>query len=226
MTFKKILTVASHPDDEILGCGGTIKKFTESGSEVCTVILGEGMLSRGDANANAVGKLQKHCKKANEIIGVKDLREFSFPDNAFDSVPLLNIVKVVEDTIDDFKPDVIFTHHGGDLNIDHRLTFQAVLTGCRPQGFKKSPEIYSFFIPSSTDWTDGYVLNHFMPTMYVDVSDQIESKIAALSEYKTEMREYPHSRSLESVRIISQYWGNRVGLHFAEPFTLIRRILY
>jgi len=221
--MKKIMVIAAHPDDELLGCGGTLIKHIKNEDQIKTLILGQGMLSRGE-NESFLNQLRTDSKKANDIIGVNELKFFDFPDNAFDTVPLLDIIKVVEKEIDDAQPDLIYTHFSHDLNIDHRRTFEAVMTACRPQPNSKIPEIYSFYIPSSTDWINPTDANHFIPNVFVNVEAEIEQKIKALKAYETEMKKYPHSRSLESLRIFSQYWGTRIGKQYVEPFILVRSV--
>ena len=221
---EKIVVIAAHPDDELLGCGGTlIKHSKKKGDYIKTLILGQGMLSRGE-DESVLTHLRADAKKANDIIGVNELKFFEFPDNAFDSVPLLKIIKVVENEIDDYQPDIIYTHFSHDLNIDHRRTFEAVMTACRPQPGFKNPDIYSFYIQSSTDWISSTEATQFVPNVFVDVENEIERKIEALAAYQTEMREYPHSRSLESIRVFSRYWGTRFGKRFSEPFILVRSV--
>ena len=224
--MKKLLIIAAHPDDEILGCGATVAKMIDQGWEAKSVILGQGMVSRGvEDEERALKQLREDARRANHELGIADVAFYDFPDNAFDRVPLLEIIKVVEKEVSNYKPDIIFTHFGGDLNIDHRRTFEAVLTATRPQPSFFNPTIYSFFIPSSTDWVDGFILKSFMPNIYFDVEGYIEKKLNALKCYTTEMRNYPHSRSIESLRIFSKYWGNRVGLNYVEPFILVRKIV-
>lgn len=221
--MKKIMVIAAHPDDELLGCGGTLLKHSRKGDFIKTIILGQGMLSRGEDESILV-KLRADAKQANDLTGVNELKFFDFPDNAFDSVPLIEIIKTVEKEIDELEPDIIYTHFGNDLNIDHRKTFQAVMTATRPQPGMKNPDIYSFYIQSSTDWIASSEKDQFVPNVFVDIEDTIEKKIEALEKYETEMKAYPHSRSLESIRIFSEYWGTRVGKQFVEPFVLVRSI--
>jgi len=236
MKNKTILIAAAHPDDEILGCGGTIAKLTRNDENtVYTLILGEGITSRKDIGyiknkmtGTAVGTLYDEIRidslKAQEILGVRECYFEDFPDNMFDSVALLEIVKKVDKYIDKIKPDVIFTHHPSDLNIDHRITFQAVLTCCRPQPNFKHPDIYCFEIPSSTEWQYLTGETSFKPNVFVDVSDTIDLKIEALKCYTSEMKEYPHSRSLQGVLTMAQDWGRKVGRIFVEAFELIRSV--
>ena len=222
---RKFMIFAAHPDDEILGCGATAARYVVEGYTGRCIILSQGMLSRGEDFRKKTEWLKKDSEEANKIIGINDISFYNFPDNSFDSVPLLEIIKTIEMEIFDFKPDVIFTHFGQDLNIDHRRTFEAVMTACRPVPGFLNPDIYSFYIPSSTDWVDGFCLKPFYPNFFVDVSEYIEIKLKALSCYTSEMREYPHSRSIQAMRIFSQYWGNRIGFEFVEPMILIRKIL-
>lgn len=223
---EKILVVAAHPDDEVLGCSGTIAKRIREGSSASTLILGEGVTSRDgerkrEERKKDIEKLRKNARRANSIIGIKDIALFDFPDNRFDTVALLDIVKIVERTIKDVKPNVIFTHHYNDLNIDHRVTFNAVMTACRPSKGQLVRQIYSFDVPSSTDWNYPSTFN---PNVFVDIRSTINKKIRAMSCYKSEMRPFPHPRSPEAIRTFGKYWGTRVGLICAEAFEAVRII--
>lgn len=219
-----ILVVGAHPDDEILGCGATLGILSKERNIIHSLILGEGITARDQIRKTQVKKLRKNGKKANLTIGIDHIEFFNFPDNKFDSVPLLSLVKVVEKKVKDFEPDIIYTHHFSDLNIDHQLTYQAILTACRPQPDFNYPDIISFFIPSSTDWNIPNPCFGFSPNIFVNVKKTIELKLDALRQYESEMKNYPHSRSLESIRTFSKYWGNRVGLEYVEPFVLVRSI--
>jgi len=216
----KLLIVAAHPDDEVLGCFGSVAKLIKEGYEAYTLILGEGKTSRGEGKKE-IKKLHKEIKKANEVIGIKEVFIESLPDNKFDSIPLLDIVKVVEKYKNLIKPDIIFTHYENDLNIDHRLTYQAVLTATRPMSDETTKEIYSFEILSSTEW--NYPLS-FSPDVYFDISDTLDKKIKAMSFYKSELRDYPHPRSLEGIELNAKYWGMRVGKKAVEAFKAVRVI--
>ena len=221
---KRVLIVAAHPDDEILGCGATVAALVQNRGVARSVILGQGMISRG-VDSSVLKSLRNDAISANEFLGIDHVHFYDFPDNSMDTVPLLKIIKTVEAEISDFSPNIIFTHFGDDLNIDHRITFQAVMTACRPQPGFENPDIYSFFVPSSTDWIDGYVLRPFVPNVFVDVQGTIDMKADALSKYHSEMKTSPHSRSLESVRVFSRYWGMRVGKEYVEPFMLVRKVV-
>jgi LmbE family N-acetylglucosaminyl deacetylase len=223
---NKILIVSAHPDDEVLGCGGTVARLVKEGYQAYTLILGEGITSRDEKRDRAkreteIQKLKDQAKKANKIIGVEEVFMYDFPDNRFDTVPLLDIVKVIEKIKNDIKPDIIFTHYGKDLNIDHQITYKAVITATRPVVGEPVKEIYSFEVPSSTEW--NFPLS-FSPDVFFDISETIDIKIKALEEYKTELREYPHPRSLEGIKINAQSWGLKIGVKYAEVFKCIRII--
>lgn len=220
---NKILVIAAHPDDEVLGAGGIIAKHVDEGDEVYCLILGQGMMSRNGVTEENITKLRQDAQTASEILGFKEINFSSFPDNSFDSVPLLEIVKEVENYLEKIKPQVIYTHYENDLNVDHRLTFQAVLTACRPCNEFCPKEIYSFEILSSTEW-QSKVHNTFHPNFYVNIKDTVVRKKEALKRYKSEIREYPHSRSSEGVEILARYRGLEAGFEFAEAFCLVRKI--
>jgi len=224
---KKILVIAAHPDDEVLGCGGAMARFVTEGCEVYTLILGEGVTSRDKERdraerENEITELRKQAENANNILGVKKVYAFDFPDNRFDSIPLLDIIKTIEKIKGSVQPDSVFTHHQGDLNIDHQITFKAVVTACRPVKDESVKEIYSFEIPSSTEWNAPSSLTYFMPDYFVDVSKSLKVKINALKEYETELREFSHPRSLKAVELNAKQWGVKMGFEAAEAFKTIR----
>ena len=226
--IRKILVVAAHPDDEVLGCGGTIAKHVRRGDEVYCLILGEGMTSRhfplGEAKEDDLKQLKLEAEKSADILGIKEVLFKDFPDQRFDTVPLLEIIKHLEEIKKDIKPDIIYTHHYGDLNIDHQITFKAVLTACRPVKDDTVKEIYSFEIPSSTEWSSPDAGTYFIPDVFVDISETFDKKVEALKAYQSESREYPHPRSPHAVEIIARRRGISVGLELAEAFRLVRWI--
>ena len=219
---NKILIVAAHPDDEVLGAGGTILKHAKNGDEVNILILTDGESSRV-AVVDVAGR-GAQCQAAAKKLRVKNVYFENFPDNALDSTPLLQVVKKVELIINKLRPDIIYTHHAYDLNIDHRLAFQAVLTACRPQPEFFVKKILTFEILSSTEWQAKDRNNMFCPNKYNNIADFIDEKLEVLNIYKDELREYPHPRSLEGIRILAQYRGLEVGFKYAEAFQVIRDI--
>lgn len=225
---RKILVIAAHPDDEVLGCGATTAKHTLQGDEVYCLILGEGITSRyyrrEEANEKELKQLRLDAEQATSILGIKKVFFRDFPDNRFDTVPLLEIVKVIEEVKDEVKPDIIYTHHQGDLNIDHQITFKAMLTACRPTKDETVKEIYSFEVPSSTEWTAPDAVTYFMPNVFVDIAQTFSKKVEALKAYKSESQEYPQPRSPEAVEIMAKRWGVNAGRELVEAFRLVRWI--
>ncbi|OGO20352.1 MAG: GlcNAc-PI de-N-acetylase [Chloroflexi bacterium RBG_16_50_9] len=224
--MKKVLVIAAHPDDEVLGCGGTIARHAQQGDEVDCLMLGEGITSRRsrreDVNTKELQQLKSDARQAARVLGIKKVFFKDFPDNRFDSVPLLDIVKAIEEVKGKGRPEIIYTHHHGDLNIDHEITFKAVLTACRPLPGETVKEIYSFEVPSSTEWHAGSAQNYFMPDVFVDVAATFPKKTEALKAYRTESREYPHPRSPRALEIIARRWGVAVGRELVEAFKLVR----
>lgn len=223
---KKILIVAAHPDDEVLGCFGTVARFIKEGYEAYTLILGEGKTSRDkqrvvENKKDEIELLNSEIQRANNIIGIKKVFVESFPDNRFDSVDLLDIIKVISKVKEEIKPDIIFTHYEYDLNIDHQITYKAVITATRPMENECVKEIYSFEILSSTEWS--YPLS-FSPDTFFDISDTLDLKIDAMKEYTSELCEYPHPRSKDGIEINAKYQGMRVGKKYVEAFKTIRKI--
>jgi len=221
---NRVLIVAANPDDEILGCGGTVARFIKEGCEAYTLILGEGITSRDEKRDKAkrqkeLDELKKQIFTANKILGVKNIFVYDFPDNRFDTVPLLDIVKIIEKIKNNIKPNIIFTHYEKDLNIDHIITYQAVLTVTRPLPTESVKEIYSFEILSSTEY--NYPLS-FSPNVFFDISEDIDKKIEAIKKYKSELKDFPHPRSLEGVKLNAKYWGMHVGVKYAEAFKCVR----
>jgi LmbE family N-acetylglucosaminyl deacetylase len=223
---KKILIIAAHPDDEVLGCGGTITRLVKEKNEAYTLILGEGITSRDDRREREkreaeITQLKKQIQEANAVIGIKEVFPYDFPDNRFDSVPLLDIVKVIETIKNKIKPDIVFTHAEQDLNIDHQITYRAVLTAVRPIAGEIVKEIYSFEVLSSTEWNFPI---RFSPDVFIDISETIDIKLAAMEKYRSELREYPHPRSIKGIRLNAEHWGMKTGLKYAEAFKLVRML--
>ena len=221
---KKILIIAAHPDDEVLGCFGTIARLIQEGHEAYTLILGEGKTSRDkqrdvEHKKEELTLLNQEILKANTIIGIKKIFTCNFPDNRFDTVALLDIVKEIEKIKSLIKPDIIFTHYENDLNIDHQITYKAVLTATRPMEHESVKELYSFEVLSSTEW--NYPLS-FFPDTFFDISNTLELKTKAMQQYLSELREYPHPRSVEGIKLLAQTRGMNVGISFAEAFKTIR----
>jgi len=225
---RKILVVAAHPDDEVLGCGGTIPRLAQEGHDIFISILGEGITSRYDSTKEADEKLMKelHAKsqRVAEFLGAKDLFMYNQPDNRFDTIPVLDIVKIIENLIYKLKPEVMYTQDGGDLNIDHAISFRASLTATRPVKGCPVRELYAYEVPSSSEWSFGQFEPAFKPTVFVDIRETLDTKVKALQLYESEVRPFPHPRSPEAIRAIAERWGSLVGCEAAEAFKLIRAV--
>ena len=228
---KRIMLVVAHPDDELLGLGATFHKLIkEYNVKTHVVILGEGITSRSEVRDLKVWEKEldihrKNINKAQLAIGYHSTSIYDFPDNRFDTVALLDIVKVVEKEKQEFNPEVIFTHHGGDVNIDHQRTFESIITACRPMQNEKVKTIITFETPSGTEWRSPTDPRHFMPNLFFSVSEtDVDAKIKGMESYEFERRGYPHPRSPEALKIQAQRWGVVVGESFAEAFCLIRSI--
>jgi LmbE family N-acetylglucosaminyl deacetylase len=228
---KKVMIVVAHPDDELLGLGATLHKLIKDYNvKTHVVILGEGITSRSnkrdlDLWEEQLATHRENIQNAQKAIGFHSTSIFDFPDNRFDSVALLDIIKVVEKEKTKFLPEVIFTHHGGDVNIDHQRTFEAVITACRPMEDEKTKTIITFETPSGTEWRSPTDPRYFLPNLFFSVSQvNLDAKIKGMESYEFERREYPHPRSPEALKIQAQRWGITVGTHFAEAFCLVRSI--
>ena len=228
---KQVLVVAAHPDDEVLGCGGTSAWHVARGDNVHVLIVAEGATSRGaerdtTADAAALSALQDAARGAASALGTEPPLFGGLPDNRLDTVPLLDVVKLVEATAEAVKPQIVYTHHAGDLNVDHQVVARAVATAFRPLPGASARTIYSFETVSSTEWAIGQsaASSVFQPTRFVDVSAHLDAKAAALECYAMEMRPFPHARSVEAIEALARVRGASVGLAAAEAFGVCREI--
>ncbi len=228
---KRLLVVVAHPDDELLGLGASIHRLVQRhGCTARAVILGEGLTSRATTRAPARWAAELATHRANiahaaAAVGYASTGIYDFADNRFDSVDLLDLVKVVEQEKEAFQPEVVFTHHGGDTNIDHRRTFEAVVTACRPVPGEPMRTLLACETPSSTEWQAASYPQPFLPNVFLAVSaEDVAAKIAGMEAYEFEKRPYPHPRSPEALRVLAQRWGVVIGQPFAEAFMLIRHI--
>ena len=227
---QNILVVAAHPDDEVLGCGGTIARHADRGDKVTILLASEGATSRGSKRDQHKYKHELDClagsaKLSSDILGASELIHLGLPDNRLDSLDLLDVVKHIEDVSSTVQPDLVYVHHSGDLNIDHRILNQAVLTAFRPLPSSKNITLLAYEVSSSTEWQPpSSSFSSFWPNWYVDITDQWERKLKALNVYQQEMRPWPHSRSCEAVEHLARLRGSQIGRHYAEAFTLLRNV--
>jgi N-acetylglucosamine malate deacetylase 1 len=224
-----ILVVAAHPDDEALGCGATLARAARKGAAVHIAFLADGVGAREPTAAGVgreLGARRAAAEQAARILGARSAEHFDFPDNGLDTVPLLEVARVVEGLVAKYSPDTVFTHHAGDLNVDHRRAFQAVATACRPQPGYPVERILCFEVPSSTEWQPpGAGAIAFSPQLFVDVTQEMGTKRLALEAYAAEMRPWPHPRSYEAVEHLAHWRGASVGCEAAEAFVVARLLV-
>ena len=223
---RKLLLVGAHPDDELLGAGGTVARLTGEGWTARTLILGEGVTARGhtrdrEGAADALEALRRQAVRANAAVGAGDVHFADFPDNRFDGVDLLDIIKVVERHVEEFEPSLVLTRDAGDLNLDHRLVHEAVITATRPVPGACVQEVLAFEVLSSTEWRYS---QPFTPTVFFDISATLELKLEGLAHYAGEMRPFPHARSREAVEHLARLRGAHAGCAAAEAFVSVRAL--
>lgn len=227
MSRKSVLVVAAHPDDEVLGCGGTIARLADEGHDVHVLIVGEGVTSRGQARGREMkteelSELERCARAANAILGGASLKLCDFPDNRMDSVNMLDVVKLVEGEISRHLPQILLTHHRGDVNIDHGVIHEAVVAASRPQPGQTVRQLLFFEVASSTEWRPPASGTSFSPNCFCDIERFLSRKLDALKEYSAEIRAFPHPRSLEGAEYLARWRGATVGCRAAEAFEVGR----
>ncbi len=216
----KVMLIAAHPDDELLGAGGTIRKHHLDGDDIRIVLACEGVSMRYDSEHSKA--LHAQTLAACRILGVTDVRFLGLPDQKLDTLPLVDVITPVEAEIDDFEPEIVYTHFGGDVNHDHRILFEAVQVATRPYAAPSVKQFLCFATPSATEWGFHGTQGSFTPDLIVDTTETLDAKIEAFLCYEKELRAAPHPRSPESLRAIAVQWGSVVGTGAAEPFQVIR----
>ncbi|MFA9395125.1 MAG: PIG-L deacetylase family protein [Halodesulfovibrio sp.] len=220
---QKMFVVAAHPDDEVLGCGGTIAKAVAAGMEVSVLLLGEGPTSRQDSSpVSERTHATDSAQIAAQTLGVANIYYGALPDNKFDTVPLLDVIKIIEKHAEDVQPDLVITHHSGDLNVDHSITHRAVMTAFRPLPESNQVSLLGFEVLSSTEYATPNAMPTFVPNIYVNISKFLSEKFSALEAYRSEMRAFPHPRSFEAVEHLARLRGAHSGCNAAEAFVLYR----
>lgn len=221
-----VLAVIAHPDDELLGCGATLRKLSDAGHDVFTCVLGANAEARH--NRPDLARLREVAAAAEGIVGIKDSLRFEFPNIAFNTEPHLKMVQAVEQAILRFRPEWVFAHHPGDLNVDHRVAWEATMAAVMlPQRQSRDlpvtliKRVYLFEVPSSTDWSPP-PFPAFEPNAYFDVTQTIEAKLHALRTFEGALKPHPHARSEENVRALARVRGGAIGVEYAEAFALVR----
>ncbi len=224
--MKKVLVIGGHPDDEMLGAGGTLARHAAEGDAVYVVIFGDGVSARYDKYDRKVEKevkdLEKDFQSACKILGVRKGEVLGYKGNLFDEKPLLFFVKQIMGYIEKIKPDVIYTHSSAELNVDHYTLYKATVTACRPVWQHRPSEILCFELPSSTEWNAPSPQNAFIPSVYVDIDKTLNKKLEAMRAYKGEIKEFPHPRSIDYLTSLARKRGAEVGLKAAEAFMPVR----
>jgi len=225
---KSALVVAAHPDDEVLGCGGTMARLASEGWAVHVLIAAEGATSRGltrdrESRQGELSELARAAHAANALLGAASVTLGDLPDNRMDSVDLLDVVKVIEAAVDRYRPRLVFTHHRGDLNVDHTVLHDAVATACRPLPGSCVRQLLFFEVASSTEWRPSG--EGFVPNVFYDISAHLPAKLRALEAYASEMREFPHARSIRALEALALWRGASCGHAAAEAFSAGRIIL-
>ena len=224
-----VLVVAAHPDDEVLGCGGTIARHADAGDQVQVLIVAEGATSRQEQRdriqaGDELSALAQAAQMAGSILGAAGVELLDLPDNRLDSLDRLDLIKRLEERIDRHQPQVVYVHHAGDVNVDHRRLHEAVVTACRPIPGHPVQRLLSFEVASSSEWQPPGSAPAFQPNWFVDISDQWQRKREALVAYASEMRPWPHARSLEALEHLARWRGAQVGVEAAEAFCLLREL--
>ena len=226
---NSVMVIAAHPDDEVLGCGGTIARHADSGDRVQIVIVAEGETSRQlvrDHNKvkDKLSNLATAAENAANILGASGVELLKLPDNRLDSIDRLDLIKIIEERIELYKPQTVYVHHCGDVNIDHRRLHEAVITACRPTPGHPVRRMFSYEVASSTEWQIASSGSTFQANWFNDISEQWMRKQAALQAYKDEMRAWPHARSIKGVEHQARWRGAQVGFEAAEAFCLLRNL--
>ncbi len=225
--MKIVLVIAAHPDDEVLGMGGTIAKLVKSGATVDVLILTDGSSAQyrdSDHLAEIIEAKKKETRNCADYLGVRDIYYGELPDMKLDTTPHIRINQVIEEVIDKVQPDTVFTHFWGDVNCDHQNVYKSTLVAVRPVMGQVVRELFCYRVPSSTEWTPNKADTMFMPNYFVDIEENAEQKYKAFACYSTELREYPHPRSVQHLREIDKATGLRVGMLAAEEFVLLRKL--
>ncbi|MCZ7587136.1 MAG: PIG-L family deacetylase [Deltaproteobacteria bacterium] len=227
-----ILVVAAHPDDEVLGCGGTVGAATSRGAEAHLLILANGIAARyEDVKAHAEeinaaqAALREDAAKAAKILGFASHAILDFPDNRLDTVARMGLAHAIDGVIEKIRPGTIYTHHPGDYNWDHTACFDAVMMAARPSPGEHAPaRLLTFEVLSSTERAWQNAADAFHPNVYVDIARGIDKKKLAMKTYRSEHRDYPHPRSLEGIEYLARKRGLEIGVEYAEAFHLVREI--
>lgn len=223
----RILVIAAHPDDEVYGMGGTIAKLSSQGHEVHVLIVTDGCTAQYAGRPDLpeiIEKKHRETLAANRLLGVHEVHFGTFPDMKLDTVPHVEVNRLIEETVDAVRPEAVYTHFYGDVNLDHQMVYRSTLVAVRPVPGQCVRALYTYYVPSSTEWSPQLPHTVFMPNTMVDITGFEEKKEQALLAYQTEVRTYPHPRSPQYVRESDRSRGLQWGLGNSEAFCLLRQI--
>lgn len=219
---ESVLVLGAHPDDEVLGLGATLARHIARGDAVCVALIADGNPIRYDE------ELARHAhqcaREAASRLGVTEVRFAGMGDQRLDTLGIVDVTQWIEGVVRDVRPSTIYTHHRGDANYDHRVVFEATMAAVRPYNAPFVERVLCYETPSSSEWAQALPEHFFMPNVYVDITDHLETKLNAIAAYHLELRPYPHPRSIEALRIRAAHWGSVIGVRAAEPFSLVREI--
>jgi LmbE family N-acetylglucosaminyl deacetylase len=218
--MTRVLVFAAHPDDEVLGMGGTIAVHTDRGDDVRIVVVTDGSSTQYPDDAETRARKEQEALAAAAELGVTDYVHLDLPDMRLDTLPHVEVNGVVEQHVLEVSPDVVYTPHP-DVNRDHRVLFDSVAVATRPTPGHPVSRVLTYAPTSSTEWTPA-PLNWFVPNWFADVTTTLERKVASFAHYETERREYPHPRSERAIRAAAAFYGASCGCEYAEPFVLVR----
>jgi LmbE family N-acetylglucosaminyl deacetylase len=217
-----ILIIAPHPDDEVLGCGGTIAKHVSGGDEVYLCIVTKAYPP--DWPEDEIARRKQEVLRVNKILGIKKTYFLDFPTVKLDTIPQKELADSISRVVNEVKPEILFIPHRGDINRDHQLVFEAAMVAARPKPALGTRKVLCYEVLSETEWAAPFVDNAFVPNVFVYISETLGTKLKAMSEYKSELKEFPHPRSLEAITALAKMRGAAVGVEAAEAFMLVREI--
>jgi LmbE family N-acetylglucosaminyl deacetylase len=225
--MERVLVIAAHPDDEVIGCGATITKYVRQGVQFMVLFIAEGSSCRYASpssadSATAIAARSQQAINALVLLGVKNYHFNDLPCGRLDQVPIIEITKAIEEAIREFNPDTVLTHSSLDANNDHRIVFRASIMATRPGAQNRVARLLSYEVLSSSEWAFG---EPFVPTSFEQIEEQdLALKWQALAAYETEVKDYPFPRSEQGVRSLAMSRGMQAGVPLAEAFGLIREI--
>lgn len=220
-SIHRALVIAAHPDDEILGVGGTIPLIINNGGSVDVLVVTDGSSTQYLDDSDILERKFDEARSASGIVGARLLSRLNFPDMKLDKVLHVDLNMALEEVIRVGEYDTIFSQNDSDVNLDHYEVFKSAITACRPQPGQLVKRFYKYYVNSSTDWGGFSSSKPFSPNVFFNISKTIAIKEKAMMAYVSELREYPHPRSIEAINNTAKYFGNIVGYEFAEPFELV-----